>query len=66
MTETPIRAYSGIDNLEIMDDAMNYNAFLLDLVTSRVRPDDAILDFGAGRGVLGEPPGKAAWRWLGG
>jgi len=27
----------------------------LDLVTSRVRPDDAILDFGAGRGVLARP-----------
>jgi len=55
MTEPPIRAYSGVDNLEIMDEAVNYNAFLLDLVTSRVRPDDAILDFGAGTGVLARP-----------
>jgi hypothetical protein len=28
MTEPPISAYSGVDNLEIMDDAVNYNAFL--------------------------------------
>jgi SAM-dependent methyltransferase len=55
MTEPPISAYSGLDNLEIMDDAVNYNAFLLDLVTSRISLDDAILDFGAGTGVLARP-----------
>ena len=62
MTEPPICAYSGVDNLEIMDDAVNYNAFLLDLVTSRVRPDDAILDFGAGTGVLARPLAANGYR----
>jgi len=55
MTEPPFRAYSGIDNLEIMDDAVNYNTFLLDLVTSRIRPDDAILDSARGRECLRGP-----------
>ena len=62
MTEPPICAYSGVDNLEIMDDAVNYNTFLLDLVTSRVRPDDAILDFGAGTGVLARPLAANGYR----
>ncbi len=54
MTEPPISAYLGVDNLEIMDEAINYNAFLLALVTARARSDDIILDF-AGTGSLARP-----------
>jgi hypothetical protein len=47
MTERPISAYLGVDKLEIMDEAINYNASLLAFVTARARSDDIIPDFGA-------------------
>jgi SAM-dependent methyltransferase len=48
-------AYSGVDSLEVMDEAVNYNAFLRGLVTARGRPGDRILDFGAGSGMMALP-----------
>ena len=51
MTEPPVNAYSGVDNLQVMDEAATNNTFLLDLVISRVCLSDAILDFGAGTRV---------------
>src|SRR5690348_1968430 len=47
--------YCGVDTLQIMDEALNYNAFLRQLVSSRVRPGDRILDFGAGSGMMARP-----------
>ena len=55
MTERPISAYLGVDKLEIMDEAINYNASLLAFVTARARSDDIIPDFGAGTGSLARP-----------
>jgi SAM-dependent methyltransferase len=55
MSTEPVYAYSGVDNLEIMAEAVNYNAFLLGLVTAQARRHDQILDFGAGTGVLMRP-----------
>jgi len=55
-------AYVGTDNLEVMEEALNYNAFLLSLVTARVQLSDAILDFGAGSGVLARPLAAAGYR----
>jgi hypothetical protein len=55
MTERPISAYLGVDKLEIMDEAINYHAFLLAFVTARARSDDIIPDFGAGTGSLARP-----------
>jgi len=61
MSTEPAYAYSGVDNLEIMAEAVNYNAFLLGLVTAQARPDDQILDFGAGTGVLMRPLAAAGY-----
>src|SRR4051812_10577632 len=55
-------AYAGTDNLEVMEEALNYNAFLLSLVTARVQPSDMILDFGAGSGVLACPLAADGYR----
>jgi SAM-dependent methyltransferase len=43
-------SYEGVPNLEAMEQAANYNRFLLELILSRVRPGAAVLDFGAGLG----------------
>jgi SAM-dependent methyltransferase len=61
MSAEPAYAYSGVDNLEIMAEAVNYNAFLLGLVTAQARPHDQILDFGAGTGVLMRPLAAAGY-----
>jgi SAM-dependent methyltransferase len=48
-------SYTGIDNLEVMKEAENYNRFLVDLVTAQARPQDRIVDFGAGAGTFALP-----------
>ncbi len=45
-----ISAYSGIDVLEVMESATNYNRFLFSLIEKYVSRGDSILDFGAGAG----------------
>jgi SAM-dependent methyltransferase len=47
--------YSGTGNLEVMDDAVNYNAYLSRLVRAYALPTDRILDFGAGIGTFSLP-----------
>jgi SAM-dependent methyltransferase len=43
--------YTGTDNLEIMQKAVNYNAFLVSLIVRQgLSPSDKILDIGAGIG----------------
>lgn len=46
--------YSGIENLEAMKHAQNYNRFLLDLIRNNLVGDD-VLDFGAGAGTFALP-----------
>lgn len=46
--------YTGVDNLEIMKLAENYNAYLETLVLDCCRGMDRILDFGAGLGVFAD------------
>jgi putative flippase GtrA len=46
--------YSGVDNLEAMRHAKNYNQYLTDLVKRHVDGID-VLDFGAGAGTFAEP-----------
>jgi SAM-dependent methyltransferase len=48
-------SYTGIDNLEVMREAENYNRFLVDLVLSQAQPGDRIVDFGAGAGTFAAP-----------
>ena len=55
MTAPAPGAYSGIENLEVMSEAENYNRFLLSLITARLRPGDRVLDFGAGAGTFALP-----------
>jgi SAM-dependent methyltransferase len=51
--------YTGIANLEVMREAENYNRFLVDLVLSNARPNDQIVDFGAGAGTFAIPVAAA-------
>jgi SAM-dependent methyltransferase len=44
--------YSGVENLEVMREAHNYNTYLLNLVVSESRGALAALDFGAGIGTF--------------
>lgn len=44
--------YSGSENLEVMVEAVNYNAFLLSLIRSEARAGEVIVDFGAGIGTF--------------
>lgn len=44
--------YTGTDNLEVMQEAVNYNRFLTRLVVDAASPGDQMLDFGAGIGTF--------------
>ena len=46
--------YTGMDNLEVMLEAQNYNRFLTDQVIANRVAGGAILDFGAGIGTFAE------------
>lgn len=48
-------AYTGVDNLEVMQEAVNYNRYLLDTVRKHAPPRARILDFGAGSGQFASP-----------
>jgi SAM-dependent methyltransferase len=58
-TNTPVQpstnVYSGADNLEVMQEAVNYNRYLLDTIRRHAKPGDRILDFGAGTGQFALP-----------
>ena len=49
------QAYSGVDNLETMSEAENYNRYLLDLVRNHAGNGGRVLDFGAGGGQFAVP-----------
>jgi SAM-dependent methyltransferase len=49
------QAYTGIDNLEVMQEAVNYNRYLLDLVRRHAPARARVLDFGAGGGQFAAP-----------
>jgi SAM-dependent methyltransferase len=48
------RDYTGVDNLEAMAGAHNYNDFLLRLVRSGAAPGSRTVDFGAGVGTFAD------------
>src|SRR6266550_6371626 len=60
-TDPAAPGYTGVDNLEIMEEAKNYNAFLRALVTAQAAPKYRILDFGAGSGALVRPLAAAGY-----
>jgi SAM-dependent methyltransferase len=47
--------YSGLDNLEVMREAKNYNKFLLDLILLASKKTSSVVDFGAGNGTFAIP-----------
>ena len=53
MSDANDRCYEGVDNLEAMVEARNYNSFLADLVVADARNLGRVADFGAGTGLLG-------------
>lgn len=55
-------AYSGVDNLEVMAEAVNYNAFLHDLVarSGAGARRGAVVDFGAGGGLFADHARRSA------
>lgn len=46
---------SGTENLEVIAEAVNYNAYLLDLVDRAMPRTGRVLDFGAGQGTFALP-----------
>ncbi|MDY6947976.1 MAG: class I SAM-dependent methyltransferase [Pseudomonadota bacterium] len=48
-------AYTGVDNLEVMQEAVNYNRYLLDTVRKHAPAGGKVLDFGAGGGQFAAP-----------
>jgi len=55
MRNVKTTSYSGIDNLEVMREAVNYNRFLVHLILKNVRSGYRIADFGAGSGTFAAP-----------
>jgi SAM-dependent methyltransferase len=47
--------YTGVDNLEVMREAANYNRYLQDLVESYAAGAKRVIDFGAGSGTFAIP-----------
>lgn len=52
------QAYTGVDNLEVMQEAVNYNRYLLDTVRKHAPANGKVLDFGAGSGQFAAPLSK--------
>lgn len=52
MNDIPRHRYSGSENLEIMEEAVNYNRFLLEIITAHCNGAVNIIDFGAGIGTF--------------
>lgn len=45
-------SYNGVDNLEVMECAENYNRYILSLIKRDIHSKKKILDFGAGAGTF--------------
>lgn len=58
MIDMQQEAYTGVDNLEVMQEAVNYNRYLLDTVRKHAPARGKVLDFGAGGGQFAAPLSK--------
>ena len=58
MNEMQQEAYTGVDNLEVMQEAVNYNRYLLNTVCRHAPANAKVLDFGAGSGQFAAPLSK--------
>src|SRR6185436_2932177 len=52
-------AYTGVDNLEVMREARNYNDWLLRLIGRHAPARGRAIDFGAGSGTFALPMQRA-------
>lgn len=57
--------YSGTDNLEVMAEAVKYNAFLEHLVRRHIAGSSRVIDFGAGIGTFARPFAREGFDILG-
>jgi SAM-dependent methyltransferase len=57
--------YSGTDNLEVMAEAVKYNAFLEQLVSRHIYGATRVIDFGAGIGTFSRPFARDGYDILG-
>jgi SAM-dependent methyltransferase len=57
----PPSPYTGIENLEVMREAENYNRYLQSLVERHARGARRVIDFGAGSGTFAIPCAAAGW-----
>lgn len=55
MSDATEDQYTGIDNLEVMREAVRYNRYLHDLVGEGAGTQDRVADFGAGSGTFALP-----------
>jgi SAM-dependent methyltransferase len=56
--------YTGRDNLEVMQDAIKYNKYLLDLILLSAKKEESVVDFGAGSGTFSLPIAAAGYSVL--
>ena len=61
MIDMQQQAYTGVDNLEVMQEAVNYNRYLLDTVRKHAPAHGKVLDFGAGGGQFAAPLVGMGW-----
>lgn len=54
--------YTGVENLEVMAEAHNYNAFLVTLILGQLRAGETIVDFGAGIGTFAKEVVSAGYQ----
>ena len=52
MVTSGISAYAGVENLEVMKEAENYNRFLISVIMPHLRRGARVADFGAGTGTF--------------
>jgi SAM-dependent methyltransferase len=61
MTAPQRTSYAGIDNLEVMREAVNYNRYLQSLVERNAVGARRVIDFGAGSGTFAIPCSAAGF-----
>lgn len=54
-------AYTGVENLEVMAEAVNYNSYLVELVVGGGATGRRVIDFGAGAGTFAMPVAAAGF-----
>jgi SAM-dependent methyltransferase len=61
MTASPPTPYTGVENLEVMREAANYNRYLQSLVERHAAGAKRVIDFGAGSGTFAIPCAAAGF-----